>query len=128
MNTKTGKTPTTKTALKVVNEKNAKQSEEKAMHRIDAILKPTAKSRIKSIETASILAKRFEDVSEKYDELTNFIAGKDDNDSVMKFNTETGYSFTLKNPNVIAQILLMVEKELAEIVEKAESEVLKFNI
>lgn len=99
-----------------------------AIKKIDAILVPNAKGKIKKLETANVLAKRFEAVSSKYDDLTHYMAGKDDNNCTMKFNSESGYSFTLKNPAITNKLLEIVEAQFSDIVEKAENDLLNFSI
>lgn len=99
----------------------------KAEKQIDEILSPTAKARIKKLETLNILAEKHAKVSNKYDELTNFIASNDSN-AVMKFNAEIGYSFNISNPIVVNKILLVVEEELNGLLAKSENEVLNFHI
>lgn len=99
----------------------------KAEKQIDEILSPSAKARIKKLETLNILAEKHAKVSNKYDELTNFIASNDSN-AVMKFNAESGYSFSINNPLIVDKILLVVETELSELLAKSENEVLNFHI
>lgn len=100
---------------------------QKAEKQIDEILSPTAKARIKKLETLNILAEKHAKVSKKYDELTNFIASNDSNAS-MKFNAESGYNFNITNPVIVSKILLVVENELSELLAKSENEVLTFHI
>lgn len=99
----------------------------KAEKQIDEILSPTAKARIKKLETLNILAEKHAKVSNKYDELTNFMASSDSN-AVMKFNAESGYNFNITNPVIVSKILLVVETELSELLAKSENEVLTFHI
>lgn len=127
------KTETTKGSVKTLNGATSKKEEatEKKtasqIKELTKILTPTAKARINRLETLKILAEKFENVSTKYDELTNFMASNDNTNLSMRFSSD-GYSFTLKNPNIINKILLIVEGEFSVIVEKAETEVLEFNI
>lgn len=112
-------------------ETSADQKEEvvkKASEKINAILTPSAKSRLNKLETLNILADKYNSVSKKYDELTHFIAGNDTTNATMKFSSESNYSFTLRNPTTINKILVMVEREFSEIVEKAEQDVLLFEV
>lgn len=117
-------TPKEKTTDKEVK----KLQIEKDQKEITNILQPNAKSRISKLETMNILAKKHEKVSAKYDELTNFIASNDGVNASMKFATESNYTFTVQNPQVINKILLVVEEELAQVLENTEKEVLEFKI
>lgn len=127
------KTATAKGAVKNLNGEAVKKEPTTAekvkeqQKEISKILTPSAKAKIKRLETLQILADKYDTVSTKYDELTNFMAGNDNTDAQMKFVTP-GYSFTVRNPFVIGKILEMVEAEFSLIVEKAEKEVLAFNI
>lgn len=127
------KTETTKGAVKNLNGEAVKKEPTTAekvkeqQKEISRILTPTAKAKIKRLETLQILADKYDTVSKKYDELTNFMAGNDNTDAQMKFVTP-GYGFTVKNPFVINKVLEMVEAEFSVIVEKAEKEVLEFSI
>jgi hypothetical protein len=147
MNTKANQVPTAKKAQTTTPSAKMKVSEKSAtpsattatpketkvtieaeVKKMDRSLKTSGKSKVKKLETATILAEKFELVSDKYDELTNFIAGKDNNNSNMKFASEQGYSFTLHNPQIVNKILLMVESEFCDIVDSAEDALLKFEI
>lgn len=100
----------------------------KATEKLNQILKPSAEARINRLEKLNILADKFHAVSEKYDELTNFMAGNDTTNAQMKFSSASNYSFTLKNPVIIDKILVFVETEFSQIVEKAEKEVLEYQV
>lgn len=93
-----------------------------------SIVKPNAKSRISKLETLNILADKHKKISEKYDELTNFVASNDGTSATMRFSAENNYSFNVSSPAVINKVLLVIEKELSETLEKAENEVLTFSI
>lgn len=99
----------------------------KAEKRIDEILQPSAKGRIKKLETLNILAEKHAKISDKHDELTRFVASNDTNAN-MKFNAENGYTFTISNPVIVSKILLIIEEELSDLLANAENEVLTFQI
>ena len=115
-----------KEASKVQEIKNADVNEQ--IKKISNIVNPTAKGRISKLETLNILAEKHKNATAQYDELTNFIASNDNTSGQMKFAFDSNYSFTVKNPVIINEILVVVEKKLAEILEQTESEVLTFQI
>jgi len=143
MTTKTKEATTSKNGKKAVEQKKATPSinsatskkEEvkkidvaKATETVKQILKPSAKSRLNRLETLNILADKFNAVNNKYDELSHFMAGNDTTNAQMKFSSASNYSFTLRNPAIIDKILGFVETEFSQIVEKAEKEVLEFQV
>ncbi|MFD2824806.1 hypothetical protein ACFS5M_14075 [Lacinutrix iliipiscaria] len=141
MTTKTKDATTSKNVKKTVAPKKATQQTNGATLKkepvvkldvakatVKEILKPTAKGRLNRLETLNILADKFNAVSGKYDELTHFMAGNDTTNAQMKFSSASNYSFTLRNPAIIDKILGFVETEFAQIVEKAEKEVLNFQV
>ncbi|WP_026755030.1 hypothetical protein [Sediminibacter sp. Hel_I_10] len=101
---------------------------DEAKAKISKILTPNVNTRINRLETFQIKVDKFKAVSEKYDELTNFMAGNDSTNANMKFASASNYGFTLRNPVLIDKILGFVEAEFSQIVEKAENEVLEFEI
>lgn len=103
-------------------------TDEKAVRKINSILKPSGKSIVKRLQHAQILADKFEKMSERYDDLTHFIAGKDKENSSMKFASEGGYTFSLHNPAVISKVLDVVENEFSKYLSDAEKELLNFQI
>ncbi|MBL87220.1 MAG: hypothetical protein CMO82_11240 [Winogradskyella sp.] len=140
MSTTTKKKPTVKKSeTPKANEKKAtpkveatpKQNgatQKSVMQKIDDVLRPNGNAVVKRLETAQILATKFQKMSDKYDELTQFMAGKDNENGQMKFATENGYSFTLSNPAVINKVLLVIENEFSNHLEEAEKNLLEFQI
>ncbi len=126
------KVETKKTATQPKAEKKQADEEpknkEQAKQRLNDILVPNVNARINRLETFQIKVEKFKAVSEKYDDLTHFMAGNDNTNASMKFASASNYSFTLRNPVLIDKILGFVETEFSQIVEKAEKEVLEFNI
>lgn len=90
--------------------------------------KPSGKAIVKRLQHAQILADKFEGMSAKYDDLTQFIAGKDAENSSMKFASESGYTFNLTNPTTINKILDLIELEFSQYLEDSENELLNFQI
>jgi hypothetical protein len=114
-------------------EKNATQpktqaTEEKQLLKIAQVLKPSGKAIVKRLQHAQILADKYEKMSAKYDDLTQFVAGKDAENSTMKFASESGYTFTLSNPTTISKVLDLVETEFSKHLEDSEKELLNFQI
>ena len=128
------------TSKKATNSETATKAEKKvtplqngataknAIQKIESILTPNGKSIVKRLQHAQILANKFEKMSERYDDLTHFIAGKDTENSSMKFASEGGYTFTLHNPAVITKVLEVIEIEFSKYLEEAEQELLNFQI
>lgn len=103
-------------------------NQEIAKQKISELINPSAKARISRLETFKVIAEKHEAMTSKYDELTRFMASNDGTNANMKFNSDNGYSFTLKNPAVISKVLLIVEKEFSNVLEATENEVLSFTI
>tara|TARA_R110002050_G_scaffold273766_1_gene417940 strand:- start:230 stop:667 length:438 start_codon:yes stop_codon:yes gene_type:complete len=95
---------------------------------VEQILNPTAEGRISKLETFNILAEKQKTIKSKYDDLTNFLAGNDQTATRMDFVAQNGYKFGISNERVINKVLLVIEAETADLLEKANAEVLKFNI
>ena len=144
MSTKTSKKPNTKTTANAVKTmtpavetkteaKTATPKKESATPTIQKTLlnqfsKPSGKAIVKRLQHAQILADKFEKMTEKYDDLTQFIAGKDAENSNMKFSSESGYVFNLTNPATICKVLDLVEGEFSKYLEDAETELLNYSI
>lgn len=105
----------------------ASEVKEKAKQ-IQSIVNPSAKARISRAETFGILAEKHKNASDRYDDLTNFMASNDGTSGQMRFSADNNYSFTVKNPAVVSEILLVIESKLAQILADTESEVLEFRI
>lgn len=103
-------------------------TQKNVLQKIDDVLRPSGNAVVKRLETAQILATKFQKMSNKYDELTQFLVGKDNENGQMKFAAENGYSFTLTNPAVINKLLLVVEEEFSNHLEEAEKNLLAFQI
>ena len=140
MSTQTKPKPTANGAKKVTPKANAKvepknatttqpkATPKKVVQKIEQILKPSGKALVKRLQHAQILADKFEKMSGKFDDLTQFVAGKDAENSTMKFASESGYTFTLSNPTTINKVLELVEGEFSNHLENAEAELLNFKI
>lgn len=140
MSTKTTEKPTTKNEAKKATAKKATATKisvtssksdatlKEAKETVNALLRPNGKTVVKKLQHAQILAEKFEKMSKKYDELTHFMAGKDNDNASMKFASESNYSFTLLNPAVISKVLTVVEQEFSNHLEKAEKELVTFKI
>jgi len=129
MRTQKRETPTAeapKKGVKPLNEK--KEKETVATLKINDLINPSAKARISRLETFKVIAEKHEAMTSKYDELTRYMASNDGTNANMKFGSDNGYSFNLKNPAVISKVLLMVETEFSEALTRAEKEVLTFSI
>lgn len=147
MSTKTKEAPTSKNGATQTKKQVVKKDEKKAtqtqsaatsetkkdekvvaMKKVSEILQPNAKNRLSRLETLNILADKYNNVSEKYDELTHFMAGNDGTNATMKFSSASNYSFTLRRPELINKILAFVESEFSDVVAKAETELLNYNV
>lgn len=147
MNTKEQKKPTAKTAVKkpatakkvetpkvaTAPKTDATQNKsandlKTAQANLDAILRPNGKTVVKRIQHVQILADKYETMSNKYDELTQFMAGKDNDNSTMKFASAGGYTFGISNPAVISKVLDVIENEFSKALQSAESELVNFKI
>lgn len=124
----------TKTESKVLTvaqpkKEDVKTSEvEEKAKQISNLVNPSAKARISRAETFGILAEKHKTASTRYDDLTNFMASNDGTSAQMKFSADNNYSFTVKNPMVVSEILLLIETKLAQILAETEKEVLDFRI
>lgn len=117
-----------KKAEKVATPTKTSATPKPTAEKVQQILKPSGKTIVKRLQHAQILADKFEKMTDRYDDLTQFIAGKDAENSTMKFASESGYSFTLSNPATISRVLEMVETEFSQHLANSETELLNFQI
>lgn len=110
-----------------VEETKKAEIEEKTKSMSDLLI-PSAKARISRAETFGILADKHKKASNRYDDLTNFMASNDGTNAQMRFSADNNYSFTVKNPVVVQEILIVIESKLAQILAETEKEVLDFRI
>ncbi|HUI32022.1 MAG TPA: hypothetical protein VLY84_00265 [Dysgonamonadaceae bacterium] len=110
-----------------VEETKKAEIEEKTKSMSDLLI-PSAKARISRAETFGILADKHKKASNRYDDLTNFMASNDGTNAQMRFSADNNYSFTVKNPAVVQEILIVIESKLAQILAETEKEVLDFRI
>lgn len=129
----------TKTVAKAENKKTetskngkgnqaATKAVQKSKNTIEHLLNPSAESRVKRLETLTILAEKKKKIDFKLDELTNYNAGNDGTLSKMEFSADNGYKFTISNPVTITKILTQIETELFDLQERTNQEILDFQI
>lgn len=142
METKTAKKQTSKnaskqpqTAKKAIPPKEAPKTEaekekelKEASAKVDKILGVSAENRIKKLETFGIISEKYNKLKTRTDDLTNFRAGNDQTKCEMKFSSQSGYTFTISNSEVVEKVLDVVEGMLFNLLDKAENEVLNFKI
>lgn len=74
------------------------------------------------------LAKRYEQLKVKDNELKMFHAGNDKTSAKIIFKNSQGFEFTIQNSNVIERLTKSAQEELTILLTEAENEVLTFEI
>lgn len=110
------------------NPKSVEKEVQTAKAKVDEILKPSADSRIKRLETFNRLAERKNKIDTKLDELVNFRTSNDGTNQQMEFTADNGYRFTISNNLTIFQLLDHVERELYKLQDETETEIVNFQI
>lgn len=117
---------TTKTAQGAKKESKVQQAK-KASDAVKSILKPSAGTRIKRFENFQKLASRFQKLEEKKDELDSFNVGSDGLNEKMILQSG-GQEFEISNSQVILKLKLEIESTLVELLEKAEKEIVEYDV
>jgi len=90
--------------------------------------KPTAEERILNSEHFEAHKTRFKYLKEKSNDLKMFKAGNDKTDAKISLKNSSGFSFEVRNSNVIDKVLATMEAELNILLNESENEVLNFVI
>lgn len=88
----------------------------------------TAQERILRKNQFVALAKRYEHLKEKDNELKTFHAGNDKTSAKIIFKNAQGFEFSIQNTNVIDKLTQAAKDELNVLLAEAENEVLTFEI
>ena len=88
----------------------------------------SAQDRISRKNQFDALAKRYEQLKEKDNELRTFHAGNDKTSAKIIFKNAQGFEFNIQNSNVIEKLTKAAQEELTILLTEAENEVLTFEI
>lgn len=88
----------------------------------------SAEDRISRKNQFDALAKRYEQLKEKDNELKTFHAGNDKTSAKIIFKNAQGFEFNIQNSNVIDKLTKSAQEELKILLNEAENEVLTFEI
>lgn len=88
----------------------------------------SAEDRISRKNQFDALAKRYEQLKEKDNELKTFHAGNDKTSAKIIFKNAQGFEFNIQNSNVIDKLTKAAQEELKILLNEAENEVLTFEI
>lgn len=105
-----------------------KQTEVKVKQILNNSFLPNAKQRIKSLDQMNILAEKFNFLEKKQDELNKFILSSDGTKERITLSNSTGFIFEVSNSQTIEKVLDLIKEDLNLFIEKAEKEILNFNV
>ena len=100
----------------------------KAMEKFKPEPFKSAEDRISRKNQFDALAKRYEQLKEKDNELRTFHAGNDKTSAKIIFKNAQGFEFNIQNSNVIEKLTKAAQEELTILLTEAENEVLTFEI
>ena len=100
----------------------------KAAEQIIKILHPTAEQRLKSLEQFQILGEKFNFLKSKQDELEKFTLSSDGTKEKISLSNASGFRFEVTNSQTIEKVLEVISADLKIFTERANKEVLSFEI
>jgi len=95
---------------------------------IDEILNPTAEQRISKLKIFNELAKKHETLKDLQEDFDIFRASYNGTNQKICLFGEKGYSFEIGNNETFAKVLNIVGDDLQKAIDKANSEVLMYQI
>lgn len=92
------------------------------------ILETTAEKRLKNLENFQKVCMKFTFLKKKSDDLSAYMVGRDGLKETLIIENTDGQTFEISNTIIIGEILNLGQTKLFELLDKAEKEVLNFNI
>lgn len=118
--------PSAKNGITAENEK--KENVLKTIEKFKPEPFKSAQDRISRKNQFDALAKRYEQLKEKDNELRTFHAGNDKTNAKIVFKNAQGFEFEIRNSTVIQKLTTSAQEELTILLNEAENEVLTFEI
>ncbi|MEC7784608.1 MAG: hypothetical protein VYB38_14425 [Bacteroidota bacterium] len=115
-----------KTTLKKAEDQ--KPQEAKSTTTIKDIVNPTAQSRIQKIKNFEILANKHNFLTNKKQELEQFIISNDGTKEKLSLSNVNGYKFEVSNSQVLEKVVELLDAELTTFLEKSEKDILAYSI
>lgn len=119
---------TSKEILNTVKEEAKKETIIKQIEKFKPEPFKSAQDRILRKNQFDELAKRYEKLKEKDNELKMFHAGNDKTHAKIIFTNSQNFEFSIQNSNVIERLIKAAQEELTILLNEAENEVLTFEI
>lgn len=107
---------------------NPEISKADQVNEIKRLLSPTAEQRLKSLEQMRILGDKFTFLKTKEDELEKFVLSSDGTKEKISLSNASGFKFEVSNSQTIEKVLEVIAGDLKIFTERAEQEILSFNV
>ena len=117
-----------KTVTAVSETKANNKTEKMKVDEKKLIIETTAEKRLKNLENFQKVCMKFNFLKKKSDDLNAYMIGRDGLKETLIIENTDGQTFEISNTLIIAEILNLGQTKLFELLEKAEKEVLDFNI
>ena len=95
---------------------------------IKRLLNPSAEQRLKSLQQMNILGEKFNYLKVREDELNKFILSSDGTKEKISLSNASGFKFEVSNSQTIEKVLFVISEDLKLFTNKAEQEILNFNV
>lgn len=128
MNDLTTKANGTKTVLPATEPKANTKTDNSKVDAKKLILETTAEKRLKNLENFQKVCGKFNFLKTKSDELNSYLLGRDGMREKIIIECSDGEDFEISNSAIIGKVLQLCQTELFELLEKAEKEVLNYQI
>jgi hypothetical protein len=109
-------------------EENLNASKTNQEDEIKRLLNPSAEQRLKSLQQMNILGEKFNYLKVKEDELNKFILSSDGTKEKISLSNASGFKFEVSNSQTIEKVLFVISEDLKLFTNKAEQEILNFNV
>ena len=109
-------------------EENLNTSKTNQDDEIKRLLNPSAEQRLKSLQQMNILGEKFNYLKVKEDELNKFILSSDGTKEKISLSNASGFKFEVSNSQTIEKVLFVISEDLKLFTNKAEQEILNFNV
>lgn len=128
MNDLTTKANGAKTVTPATDAKTNGKTEISKVEAKKLILETTAEKRLKNLENFQKVCMKFTFLKKKSDDLSAYMVGRDGLKETLIIENTDGQTFEISNTIIIGEILNLGQTKLFELLDKAEKEVLNFNI
>ena len=109
-------------------EENFNASKTNQDDEIKRLLNPSAEQRLKSLQQMNILGEKFNFLKKKEDELNKFVLSSDGTKEKISLSNASGFAFEVSNSQTIEKVLFVISEDLKLFTNRAEQEILNFNV